>query len=54
MIGGMSTQGTQMNEEKRREALQRINKKKVVSLILRKHLINLTEAMTEKEIFESL
>jgi hypothetical protein len=54
----MCVQGTQENKRRRVENARNIrageNESKATSLMQRKHLINLIEAMTEREIYESM
>jgi hypothetical protein len=57
MIGGMCMQGTQEDMKRRVENARNTlveNEPKVTSLMLRKHMINLVKAMTEREISESM
>jgi hypothetical protein len=59
MIGTMCVQGTRGNVKRRVENAHRKNipaenEQKATSLMQRKHLINLVEAMTEREISESM
>jgi hypothetical protein len=57
MIGGMCMQGTQENVKRRVENARNTpgeNEPKATSLMLRKHLINLIEVVTEREISESM
>jgi hypothetical protein len=56
-IGGMCVQGMQENVNRRVENVRNTpteNESKATSLLLRKHLINLVEAVTERETSESL
>jgi hypothetical protein len=57
MIGGMCMQGMRGNVKRRVENARSIlakNEQRATSLMWIKHLINLVEVVTEREIYESM